>query len=113
MEISCCMPPGPRTVEYARLAEELGYRRLWLYDSPLLYPDVWMTLARVLPLVGRSRAQIRGFPASGWIWRTSISGRNIRSNCLKRGAKSVISTPHPWLSKSRVTRIAELCRYLC
>ena len=47
MELSCSMPPGPRTVEYAQLAEDLGYRRLWLYDSPLLYPDVWMTLGRV------------------------------------------------------------------
>jgi len=47
MEISCSLPPGPRTVEFAQLAETLGYRRLWLYDSPLLYPDVWMTLARV------------------------------------------------------------------
>ncbi len=47
MEISCCLPPGPRTVEYAQLAEALGFRRLWLYDSPLLYPDVWMTLACV------------------------------------------------------------------
>ncbi|MBW2268518.1 MAG: LLM class flavin-dependent oxidoreductase [Deltaproteobacteria bacterium] len=47
MELSCSLPPGPRTVEYAQLAEALGYRRLWLYDSPLLYPDVWMTLARV------------------------------------------------------------------
>jgi 5,10-methylenetetrahydromethanopterin reductase len=34
-------------VEYARLAEKLGYARVWLYDSPLLYPDVWMTLARI------------------------------------------------------------------
>jgi 5,10-methylenetetrahydromethanopterin reductase len=47
MELSCSFPPGPRVVEYARLAEALGYRRLWLYDSPLLYPDVWVTLARV------------------------------------------------------------------
>lgn len=47
LELSCSFPPGPQVVEYARLAEELGYRRVWLYDSPLLYPDVWMTLARV------------------------------------------------------------------
>ncbi|MBJ22105.1 MAG: LLM class flavin-dependent oxidoreductase [bacterium] len=47
MDLSCSLPPGPRSVEYAQLAEGLGYRRLWLYDSPLLYPDVWMTLARV------------------------------------------------------------------
>jgi 5,10-methylenetetrahydromethanopterin reductase len=47
MELSCSFPPGPRVVEYAQLAETLGYRRLWLYDSPLLYPDVWIALARV------------------------------------------------------------------
>ena len=47
MELSLSMPPGPRVLEYARLAEELGYRRLWLYDSPLLYGDVWVALARV------------------------------------------------------------------
>ena len=47
MQLSCSFPPGPRVVEYAKLAEQLGYTRIWLYDSPLLYPDVWMTLARV------------------------------------------------------------------
>jgi len=47
MDLSLSLPPGPKVVEYARYAEELGYRRLWLYDSPLLYGDVWVTLARV------------------------------------------------------------------
>jgi 5,10-methylenetetrahydromethanopterin reductase len=27
------------------IAEDLGYRRAWCYDSPALYSDVWMTLA--------------------------------------------------------------------
>lgn len=47
MKISCAFPPGPDVVQYAVLAEELGYERCWLFDSPALYPDVWMTLARV------------------------------------------------------------------
>jgi 5,10-methylenetetrahydromethanopterin reductase len=47
LALSCSFPPGPRVVEYAVLAEQLGYARVWLYDSPLLYPDVWMTLTRV------------------------------------------------------------------
>lgn len=47
MRLSCSLPPGPSVVEYARVAEALGYERLWLYDSPLLYADVWVTLARV------------------------------------------------------------------
>ena len=47
MQLSCSLPPGPRAAEFARLAEQLGYARVWLYDSPLLYPDVWMTLAQI------------------------------------------------------------------
>jgi 5,10-methylenetetrahydromethanopterin reductase len=47
IQISCAFPPGPNVVEYARIAEDLGYERIWLYDSPALYPDVWVTLAQV------------------------------------------------------------------
>ena len=46
MEISCAFAPGPNVVEHVMLAEELGYRRAWIYDSPALYPDVWVTLAQ-------------------------------------------------------------------
>jgi 5,10-methylenetetrahydromethanopterin reductase len=47
VEVSCAFPPGPSVVEHAALAESLGYERAWLYDSPALYPDVWVSLARV------------------------------------------------------------------
>jgi 5,10-methylenetetrahydromethanopterin reductase len=47
VHVSCAFPPGPEVVEHAVLAESLGYERAWLYDSPALYPDVWITLARV------------------------------------------------------------------
>lgn len=47
LALSLSLPPGPKVLDYARLAEELGYQRLWLYDSPLLYGDVWVALARV------------------------------------------------------------------
>ncbi|HEV8207989.1 MAG TPA: LLM class flavin-dependent oxidoreductase, partial [Acidimicrobiia bacterium] len=47
MHVSCAFPPGPEVVEHAVLAESLGYERAWLYDSPALYPDVWVTLSRV------------------------------------------------------------------
>jgi 5,10-methylenetetrahydromethanopterin reductase len=47
LQISCAFPPGPDVVEHAVVAEALGYERVWLYDSPALYPDVWVTLARV------------------------------------------------------------------
>lgn len=47
MDISCAFPPGQYVVEHAVLAEQLGYRRVWIYDSPALYGDVWVTLALI------------------------------------------------------------------
>ena len=40
--LSCALPPGPRVVEHALKAEDLGYERVWLFDSPALYGDVWI-----------------------------------------------------------------------
>lgn len=45
LEISCAFATSFDTPEHVRVAEEVGYRRAWLYDSPALYPDVWVTLA--------------------------------------------------------------------
>jgi 5,10-methylenetetrahydromethanopterin reductase len=50
---SCGFPPSSRIVEYARVAEDLGYRRIWVFDSPALYEDVWMALGRVAEATGR------------------------------------------------------------
>lgn len=45
MDISCAFATSPDTPDHIALAEELGFRRAWCYDSPALYPDVWMVLA--------------------------------------------------------------------
>jgi len=47
MKLSLGMPPGPRTLEYARIAQDLGYDRVWLYDSAALYEDIWIWLAQL------------------------------------------------------------------
>src|ERR1700744_1215944 len=41
------LPPGPRTVEYALLAEELGFRAVWCPEIPAFGHDMWVTLARI------------------------------------------------------------------
>lgn len=46
MEISCAFATSSDTPVHAELAEALGYKRAWLYDSPALCPDVWMALSR-------------------------------------------------------------------
>jgi 5,10-methylenetetrahydromethanopterin reductase len=47
MEFSCGLSPDGHAAELAVLAEALGYRRVWVYDSPALGADVWVTLARI------------------------------------------------------------------
>jgi len=47
VKISCGLQPCLEVVEQAQLAEELGYDRAWLYDSPAIYGDIWVALARV------------------------------------------------------------------
>lgn len=46
LEMSCAFAPSLRTPEHVRVAEELGFRRAYLYDSPALFPDVWTQLCR-------------------------------------------------------------------
>jgi 5,10-methylenetetrahydromethanopterin reductase len=46
VDISCAFATASDTPAHVELAETLGYRHAWLYDSPALYPDVWMVLTR-------------------------------------------------------------------
>ncbi len=45
MKISFASPTTLDSPEHVALAEELGYDRAWLYDTPQQSPDVWMMLA--------------------------------------------------------------------
>src|SRR4051794_37927857 len=44
--LSCAFATSNVSHEHARVAEDLGYTRAWFYDSPALYPDVWVQLCR-------------------------------------------------------------------
>jgi 5,10-methylenetetrahydromethanopterin reductase len=45
--ISVALPPSRSIAEHARLAARLGYRRVFVFDSPALYGDIWVALARI------------------------------------------------------------------
>jgi 5,10-methylenetetrahydromethanopterin reductase len=45
MDISCAFPTELSSPADIAVAEELGYARAWLYDTPQNSPDVWMSLA--------------------------------------------------------------------
>ncbi|MCU1393098.1 MAG: hypothetical protein JWM34_1526 [Ilumatobacteraceae bacterium] len=46
IRISCGLPPNRDIAAHAKLAEDLGFQRVWTYDSPSLYGDMWVALAR-------------------------------------------------------------------
>jgi 5,10-methylenetetrahydromethanopterin reductase len=45
MQVSCALATSLNTPDHIVEAERLGYARAWCYDSPSLYPDVWIELA--------------------------------------------------------------------
>jgi 5,10-methylenetetrahydromethanopterin reductase len=47
MKLSCGLAPGPEAPHLAALAEEIGYERVWLFDSAPLWEDVFVHLALI------------------------------------------------------------------
>jgi 5,10-methylenetetrahydromethanopterin reductase len=45
LELSCGLPPGPDFADQVVLAEQLGYRRAWIFDSAPLWEDPFVHLA--------------------------------------------------------------------
>jgi 5,10-methylenetetrahydromethanopterin reductase len=48
---SVALPPSRDVVDYARMAAGLGFERVWIFDSPALYGDIWVALARIAEAV--------------------------------------------------------------
>ena len=46
LTLSCAFATSLESHEHARIADSLGYERAFFYDSPALYPDVWVQLCR-------------------------------------------------------------------
>ena len=55
LEISCAFATSLDTPAQIEVAEQLGYHTAWCYDSPALYPDVWVTLALAAQRTDRIR----------------------------------------------------------
>jgi 5,10-methylenetetrahydromethanopterin reductase len=55
MRVGTILGPRVDTPAEIELAEELGYERAWVFDSPALFADPWMTLARAAERTSRIR----------------------------------------------------------
>lgn len=45
VDLACGLPPGPQFADLAVLAEELGYSRVWVFESAPLWEDPFVHLA--------------------------------------------------------------------
>lgn len=46
-KLSLGSPPGPLALEIAKVGQDLGCQRIWLFDSAALYEDIWIWLDRI------------------------------------------------------------------
>jgi len=46
LTLACAFATSSQSHDHAAVAEQLGYERAWFYDSPALYPDVWVAMCR-------------------------------------------------------------------
>jgi 5,10-methylenetetrahydromethanopterin reductase len=53
LTVSCAFATSLSSHEHAKVAESLGYERALFYDSPALYPDVWVQLCRAAEMTER------------------------------------------------------------
>ncbi|MCV7179147.1 LLM class flavin-dependent oxidoreductase [Mycolicibacterium sphagni] len=94
IELSCGLPPGPDFADLAVLAEELGYARVWIFDSAPLWEDPFVHLAlaaRRTTRIGLATAVLIPSQrsvmtmASGIATIARISGNRFRA-CFGTGA---------------------------
>jgi 5,10-methylenetetrahydromethanopterin reductase len=52
-QLSCAFATTHDSPEHIRIAEDLGYERAWLYDTPQQGPDVWLMLAQAAQSTSR------------------------------------------------------------
>jgi len=49
--LSVALAPSRDIVDHARAAADLGYERVFVFDSPALYGDIWVAIARIAEAV--------------------------------------------------------------
>jgi len=90
MEISCATPTTLDSPEHVAIAQELGYKRAWFYDTPQQSPDVWMMLALAAERAERIGAPLlKGVTVSG----THDEVRQRLATLAQQGVTEVVYQP--------------------
>ena len=99
-ELSCGLPPSPDFAELAVLAEQLGYARVWIFDSAPLWEDpfVHLALRRRADDADRSR-QCGARPDA-----TLRDGDGVRDRDASPGSPAAASEPASGPASPRASR---------
>ena len=104
LQISCAFLRR-RTPGLVRLAEELGYTRAWIYDTPALQLDVWMTLALAADRTTRiGLAPGVLIPSNRHVLTTA--SESLTSSRSPRGVPPMRSAPASPAPRARTTSVA-------
>ena len=68
------LPPGPAALDYAVLAEKLGYARIWSPEIPAFGHDIWVHLARIADRTSRIATVMAGY---GDGYMRTLSSRGV------------------------------------
>lgn len=116
LTLSCAFATSLQSHEHARIAEELGYRRAFFYDSPALYPDVWVQVCRAAerteriglgPAVVVPSLRHPLVTASAISTLVSLAGRERVAVAVGSGFTGRLAMgqrPVPWASVARYVR---------
>jgi 5,10-methylenetetrahydromethanopterin reductase len=115
VDIACAFAPVPDTPEHIALAERLHYRRAWVFDTPALQLDVWMTLARAAEQTSRielgpgvlipSLRHVMVTAAAIMTLADRAPGRvNVGIGSGFTGRLAMGQRPNPWAAVSRYAR---------
>ena len=122
IELSCAFATSPESHEHARIAEALGYRRAFFFDSPALYSDVcaisiagtrWAdtrihgtTKRQVAAMFVEERPSLRPLPLEPFRYY-QFGRRTVHlDNCLEVDA-GYYSAPPGWLGQEGSRRAVE------
>ena len=83
LSLSVALPPSARIPEYARAAEDAGCARLWLFDSPAVYGDIWIAAARAADATSELRVA------------TGVAVPSLRHPMVTAGAIATIEEAAP------------------
>ncbi len=108
MQVSCAFPTALDSPDNIALAEELGYDRAWVYDTPQQSPDVWMTLALAAQCTERIGLGPGVLVPS--LRHPMVNAAATATLCALAPGRVAVSFGLPWRHRDRLPAVRARCQ---